>query len=86
MSTALSATIPCTPRVYPPPHKSNSEYAPAPQWVKDFIDEYAMFPSGKNDDQVDFGAQGINWMENSKNPIADNTQDDERDKLMELLG
>lgn len=49
----------------PPPHQSNAEYVPAPQWVKDFIDEFAVFPSGAHDDQVDFLDQAINWYESN---------------------
>ena len=49
--------------LHPPPKTSDAEYVPAPQWVKDFIDEHTKFPSGKHDDQVDFLAQAVNWME-----------------------
>jgi predicted phage terminase large subunit-like protein len=31
------------------------------RWVDDFLAEFARFPEGKNDDQVDAAAQAINW-------------------------
>lgn len=34
-------------------------------WVQDFLDELAMFPKGKNDDQVDAATQALNRMRES---------------------
>lgn len=31
-------------------------------WVEPFIDEYASFPNGANDDRVDSGDQGVNYL------------------------
>lgn len=54
--------------LYPPPHESTAEHAPVDEWVKDFIDECAMFPSGEHDDQVDMMTQAINWLESQPAP------------------
>ena len=54
--------------LHPPPKKSSAEHVPTAQWAKEFIDEHTIFPSGKKDDQVDFLAQAINWME--ANPVV----------------
>lgn len=35
-------------------------------WVKEYIDELVAFPAGRNDDQVDFTSQMINWYEGKK--------------------
>lgn len=51
--------------LHPPAHKSTAEHAPVDDWVKNFIDELALFPNGANDDQVDMLSQGINWLEAS---------------------
>jgi len=49
--------------LHPPAHESNAEYAPVDDWVKDLIDEAALFPSGQHDDQVDMLVQAVNWLE-----------------------
>ncbi|NJR71336.1 MAG: hypothetical protein HC771_23985, partial [Synechococcales cyanobacterium CRU_2_2] len=49
--------------LHPPPHQTDAEHAPVPSWVKSFLDENALFPSGRYDDQVDMWVQAINWME-----------------------
>ena len=33
----------------------------APEWVSDLIEEAALFPNGKHDDQVDALSQAVNW-------------------------
>ena len=52
--------------LHPPAHRSNAEHIPAPEWVKVFINEFTTFPNSKNDDQVDFLSQAINWMESNR--------------------
>jgi predicted phage terminase large subunit-like protein len=38
-------------------------------WLSDFIEEFAAFPNGSHDDQVDALTQAINWLEgNNKGP------------------
>lgn len=32
-------------------------------WIHDYIEEFASFPNGANDDQVDATSQAINWMQ-----------------------
>lgn len=54
--------------LYPPAHESNAEHAPVEDWVKDLIDEAALFPSAANDDQVDMLVQAINWLESQPVP------------------
>jgi hypothetical protein len=49
--------------LYPPAHESDAEYTPVDDWVRELIDEAAMFPNGQYDDQVDMFAQAVNWME-----------------------
>lgn len=49
--------------LHPPPSQSSAEHAPVPEWAKEFLDENALFPSGKYDDQVDVWVQAVNWME-----------------------
>ncbi|MCI1696477.1 phage terminase large subunit [Aneurinibacillus aneurinilyticus] len=39
-------------------------------WIHDFIEEYAAFPNGANDDQVDCGTQAINKLENANVPVG----------------
>jgi predicted phage terminase large subunit-like protein len=34
-------------------------------WIHDFIEEYAAFPNGANDDQVDAGTQALNRLTNA---------------------
>lgn len=36
-------------------------------WVNDFVEEYATFPNGANDDQVDAGTQALNRLNNRVN-------------------
>lgn len=37
-------------------------------WLLDFIEEFAAFPNGANDDQVDAATQAINWLERYGRP------------------
>jgi hypothetical protein len=53
--------------LYPPAHEADAEHAPVDNWVKEFIDEAALFPNGEYDDQVDFFVQAVNWMEAQPN-------------------
>lgn len=42
--------------------ESGNVFLPSPQhapWINDFIEEYASFPHGRNDDQVDAGTQAL---------------------------
>ena len=48
--------------MHPPPQET-PEHAPVSPWVKNFLHELTLFDNGKNDDQVDFLTQGVNWME-----------------------
>lgn len=53
---------------FPPAHRSNAEHVPVdPQW-RSLIDEFAMFPNGANDDQVDCTDQAIIWMMRNSKP------------------
>lgn len=56
--------------LYPPDHESNAEYAPVGKWVKDFLNEAALFPAAHNDDQVDMLTQGINYLESMPSPTG----------------
>lgn len=49
--------------------ESGNIFLPDPEiapWVHDLIEEFAVFPNGKNDDQVDCCTQAINWLENNQ--------------------
>ena len=50
-------------QLYAPPHQSNAEHAPVDDWVKEYIDELALFPNAGNDDQVDMTSQSLIWLE-----------------------
>ncbi|MDR2005898.1 MAG: phage terminase large subunit [Acidaminococcales bacterium] len=43
--------------------EAGNVYLPDPvfPWVKEFLAEFARFPEGKNDDQVDAATQAVNW-------------------------
>ena len=45
----------------PPVSRANAEHTPVAEWVKEWINEFAMFPNGANDDQVDTLSQAILW-------------------------
>ena len=48
---------------YFPPASEIAEHSPLPDWGKDMVDEFAKFPNGKFDDQVDFLVQALIWLE-----------------------
>jgi phage terminase large subunit-like protein len=48
---------------FPPAHRSTAEHCPVADWGKETIDEFAKFPNGSNDDQVDAVSQGLRWQE-----------------------
>ncbi len=44
-------------------------YLPNPTiapWINDYVEEFAVFPNGSNDDQVDATTQAINWLETNQ--------------------
>ena len=54
--------------------EAGNVYLPHPQiapWVNAFIEEYANFPNGANDDQVDCGTQAINHLSGLKRIFPD---------------
>lgn len=54
-----------------PEIESGNVWLPADEvkhpWVKDFIEEAAVFPNGKNDDQVDTASQALVYLKTSNN-------------------
>ena len=56
-----------------PAVESGNVYLPEPDqhtWVYEFIDECAMFPKGKHDDQVDAFTQAMDYFAGKNNPLA----------------
>lgn len=68
-----------------PDIESGNVFIPSPEiapWVTEFVEEWAAFPKGVNDDQVDGGSQALNRLVNhifvSKPGEADNTTSEQK--------
>jgi predicted phage terminase large subunit-like protein len=56
--------------------ESGNIYLPEPAkkpWIHDYIEEFASFPNGANDDQVDATSQAINWMQSQNDYWAESS-------------
>lgn len=52
--------------------QAGNVYLPDPTiapWIHDYIEEFAVFPNGSHDDQVDATTQAINWLETSQTGV-----------------
>jgi predicted phage terminase large subunit-like protein len=52
--------------------EAGNVYIPDPAiaaWVNDYIEEFAVFPNGVNDDQVDATSQALNWLKQNPPPV-----------------